>query len=213
MSDAQIVYHSNVVFFGGARKMPAWAEDRLRGYMDEAGVEALQISSGYRSPEDQARIMAQNVDQHGMASQRALYGANGNRVLDAYPNQAAMAAVIRSIGPEKVSRHMAEDAVVFDIAPSSISGSGFEDLKSVMKEAPQNQNWRQDPDTLYEIGELYYPPKDPALHVEFPNNSAGIQSDGSEEGGIGVGDVVAGGLIAVVGYKVGKALIARRRKR
>ena len=36
----------------------------------------------------------------------------GNQVLDAYPNQGAMVDVIRRIGPEKISRHMATDAPV-----------------------------------------------------------------------------------------------------
>ena len=205
---AQIVYHSNVKFAGGATKMPKWAEDRLSEYADDAGVDALQVSSGYRSPEDQARIMSDNVANHGMASQRALYGANGNRILDQYPNQTAMAAKVREIGPEKVSRHMATDAVVFDVAPSSMSSSGFESLKSRMKSAPQNAAWRQDPETIYEIGELFYPPKDPALHVEFPGNSSGVKVDDSS--GIGVGDVVVGGLILAVGYKVAQAILAGR---
>lgn len=216
MSEAQIVYRSGsnpVVFFGGESSMPTWAEDRLKGYMDAAGVESLQISSGYRSPEDQARIMSDNVRNHGIASQRALYGHNGNLILDEYPDQAAMAARIRSIGPDKVSKHMAEDAVVFDIAPSSIPGSGFEDLKSVMKAAPQNVNWRQDPDTIYEIGELLYPPKDPALHVEFPGNSAGVLADDSSDGsGLGVGDVVGGALLAFAGYKAVKYLKDKRKR-
>jgi hypothetical protein len=207
----QIVYRSNVVFLNG-QTMPRWAEDRLRGYMDEAGVPSLQISSGYRSPEDQARIMSDNVRGTSMAKQRALYSSLGNQVLDAYPDQAAMVAVIRRIGPEHISRHMAEDAITFDIAPSSMpggmNGTEAQALLSVLRAAPQNAKWRDDSEHIYEIGELYWPPKDPAIHVEFPNTSSGVSDDDSA--GLGVGDVVVAGLILAVGYKVAQTVLRRR---
>ena len=212
MSDPQIVYHSNVKFLDGF-ELPAWARDRLLGYMSDAGVDVLQISSGYRSPEDQARIMSDNVRSHGMASQRALYSSLGNQVLDAYPDQSAMVDVIRRIGPEHISRHMAEDAITFDIAPSSMPSDQSAALLARLRQAPQNSKWREDPDTIYEIGELYWPPKDPAYHVEFPGNSAGVLADGSSDGsGLGVGDVVGGVILVAAGYK-GIQYLRNRRKR
>ena len=208
---ALVVIRSGVKFSDGSNKMPAWAEDRLKGYLDAAGVESVLVSSAYRSPEDQARIMAENVAAHGMASQRALYGALGQQVLDAYPNQAAMAAVVRRIGPERISRHMATDAVTFDLAPSSlpggVGGAAYERLLRVLRAAPQNARWRDDTGTIYEVGELFWPPKDPAIHVEFPGNSRGVLAQGNTSG-IGVGDVVAGGLVLFVGLKIAKELLA-----
>ncbi len=100
MSDAQIVYRSGVKFFGGRSKMPAWAEDRLRGYMDDAGVPVLQISSGYRTPEDQARIMYDNIQAHGLSSQRALYGATS---LSCFPLPSPTGALVRASCHERTA--------------------------------------------------------------------------------------------------------------
>ncbi len=219
MSDAQIVYRSGVKFFGGRSKMPAWAEDRLRGYMDDAGVPVLQISSGYRTPEDQARIMYDNIQAHGLASQRALYGATPNRVLDVYESNsgspradviAAMADKIREIGPEKISRHMAEDAITFDISPSSMPSDQATSLLSRMRQVPNNPSWRSS-SSVPEIGELYWPPKDPAYHVEFPIASAPADAEtDTESGGLGIADVVIGGA-AVAGVVLAARKIMKRR--
>ena len=210
---ALVVIRSGVKFSDGSSKMPAWAEDRLKSYLDAAGVDSVLVSSAYRSPEDQARIMAENVAARGMASQRALYSSLGNQVLDAYPNQANMAAVIRRIGPQNISRHMAEDAVTFDLAPSSlpggVDGAAYNRLLRVLRAAPQNARWRQDMGTIYEVGELFWPPKDPAIHVEFPGNSRGVLTQGNTSG-IGIGDVVATGLVLFVGVKIAKELLGSK---
>ena len=207
---ALVVIRSGVKFADGSNKMPAWAEDRLKAYLDAAGVDSVLVSSAYRSPEDQARIMSENVAAHGLASQRALYSALGNQVLDAYPDRARMVDVIRRIGPEKISRHMATDAVTFDLAPSSLpggaGGSAYNKLLGVLRRAPQNARWREDPGTIYEVGELFWPPKDPAIHVEFPGNSRGVLAQGNTSG-IGIGDVVVAGLVLFVGAKIAKQVM------
>lgn len=209
---ALVVIRSGVKFSDGTNKMPRWAEDRLKTYLDAAGVDSILVSSAYRSPEDQARIMSENVVAHGMSSQRALYGATGNQVLDAYPNQTNMAAVIRRIGPERISRHMATDAITFDLAPSSlpggVGGAAYDRLLDVLRNAPQNNRWRNDTGTIYEIGELFWPPKDPAIHVEFPGNSMGVVAQGNTSG-LGIGDVVAGALAMFVGFKVYKTFMEK----
>ena len=207
---ALVVIRSGVKFADGSSKMPAWAEDRLKAYLDAAGVDSALISSAYRSPEDQARIMSENVAAHGMASQRALYSSLGNQILDAYPDRARMVDVIKRIGPDKISRHMATDAVTFDIAPSSlpggVDGSAYNRLLGVLRHAPQNAKWRNDPGTIYEVGELFWPPKDPAIHVEFPGNSRGVLAQGNTSG-IGIGDVVVAGLVLFVGAKIAKQVM------
>lgn len=204
---ALVVIRSGVKFSDGTSTMPKWAEDRLKTYLDAAGVDSVLVSSAYRSPEDQARIMSENVVAHGLSSQRALYGSTGNQVLDAYPDRAKMVDVIKRIGPERISRHMATDAVTFDLAPSSlpggVDGSAYNRLLKVLRAAPQNNRWRDDMGSIYEIGELYWPPKDPAIHVEFPGNSRGVLAQGNTSG-LGVGDVVVGALALFVGFKVVK---------
>jgi len=111
----------------------------LRDIMRTADVARLTITSTQRSPQDQARVMFDNIERDGVARQKALYKAAGQSVIDAYAAaksagksadeiKAAMLARILQIGPEKVSRHAADPKVlnVFDISPSSVAnGAAF----------------------------------------------------------------------------------------
>lgn len=226
MSDAQIVYKS------GVPHIAAWAEERLRGYMDDAGVTVLQINSTRREPEDQARAMLYNIQHYGKEAQLELYGATGDRIINVWDpnlsdaeNKANMADMIRQIGPEKVSRHMANDAQVFDVAPSSVDPSVRDAFLARLKSVNKNPNWRASPDEVWEMGELFWPPKDPAYHVEFPNNSAGMflpASSDDSSGGPGSGtdessavSAVAlgvGGLTLYGGWRMWQATRKRRRR-
>jgi hypothetical protein len=95
-----------------------------------SGNAGCLVTSVTRTPEEQARIMYENLRIHGVGSQRKLYLGPGNKVIDAFDVHApsagvvaAMAAAIRAVGPEKVSHHCGDPAVlnVLDIAPSSSS--------------------------------------------------------------------------------------------
>jgi hypothetical protein len=106
----------------------------LRDIMRAAGVPKLTITSTQRSPQDQARVMFDNIEREGVARQKRLYKPAGQSVIDAYVTakdagktpddiKAAMVARILEIGPEKVSRHAADPRVlnVFDISPASVA--------------------------------------------------------------------------------------------
>ena len=54
---------------------------RCLDIMNESNNSSIKINSTARSPEDQARIMSENVEGQGMKSQRALYGSRGQKSL------------------------------------------------------------------------------------------------------------------------------------
>lgn len=186
---------SEVIRYGAnAPKVPAWAEARLRKYMRAAGVTSVLVTSTFRSPQDQARIMLKAIQDYGMPYNRNLYGSIGDKVLDGYNsalpdgvNITTMAAIILSLGPKNVSRHCSTDTVVLDVAPSSIPGekrAGFLDGLQYGK-------------SVGEIRELIWPPKDVAFHIEFipgvPDHPI-IVRPGMNTGGIVAALLLVGGL-------------------
>jgi hypothetical protein len=95
---------------------------------------SIQISSAARTPYDQALVMYENCIKLGLASQYALYGRNGDKVLKIFERMrkerkrsseiiAGMYREIIRIGPSKVSKHCVNLEVmnVVDIPFSSIT--------------------------------------------------------------------------------------------
>ena len=58
--------------------------------MNETDNTSIQINSAGRTVEDQVRIMSEMVESRGMEAQKKLYGSNGDKVLDEYPDRQAM---------------------------------------------------------------------------------------------------------------------------
>src|SRR5436853_6480728 len=56
----------------------------LSDIMRAADVARLTITSTQRSPQDQARVMYDNIVRDGVAKQKALYKPAGQSVIDAY---------------------------------------------------------------------------------------------------------------------------------
>jgi hypothetical protein len=144
----------------------AQARKVIEDILQAAGLSSCLISSTARTPADQARAMYNNLEANGVASQKALYAAAGDMVIDVYSQakdagktpaqiQAAMAAKIIAIGPAKVSRHCADPKklVVVDIAPSSI------DKKPAFEKAVKADK---------RVKKFFFPPTDPAYHLEIP---------------------------------------------
>jgi hypothetical protein len=148
----------------GKEKTSEAAVAILELMLQQAGLLKATITSGVRTSADQARIMYDNIKQHGVPHQKALYGAGGDKVIDVYvDNQsspradviALMQAKIDEIGPSKVSKHCSNTHDVFDVAPSSITDKpAFEDAIKHAKE----QGW---------ISHYILPPGDPAYHIEI----------------------------------------------
>ena len=109
----------------------------VKQLVSSAGMNSATITSSLRSPEDQAAAMYTNCANNGAASQKALYGANGDAVIDVYiagVNKGLskstiisnMAAKIRALWPGLVSNHCVSPEQyskrnVIDIGYSSIS--------------------------------------------------------------------------------------------
>ena len=141
----------------------------LTEILAKAGLGSFQITSTSRTPADQARVMFNNIVSHGVAQQKGLYAAAGDKVIDVFVAQkkagrtsdqikAAMEKEIIKIGPGKVSRHCADPAVlnVVDIAPSSIANKqAFENaVETAMAKG--------------KVSKFILPPSDPAYHIEIP---------------------------------------------
>jgi hypothetical protein len=135
----------------------------LREILLTAGLRHAVVTSTTRTAADQARIMYENIEAHGVAHQKRLYANAGDLVIDVYAanKTKARAEVIElmrqkivAIGPSRVSKHCSNDRDVFDVAPSSIRDRpAFE--KAV----------RAHP----EVAKFLLPPDDPAYHLEVPH--------------------------------------------
>ncbi|HIA51847.1 MAG TPA: hypothetical protein EYN91_07120 [Candidatus Melainabacteria bacterium] len=149
-----------------AASVSTYSLDVLKSVLKTAGITSVIITSTQRTAKDQARVMYENLVKHGTASQRALYGSNGDKVVDLYAKltgkktptevKAEMEKLILSIGPEKVSKHCADPKKlnVLDIDPAAIAPRSQAFIKAVSNEK--------------KISRLLLPPNDPAYHVEIP---------------------------------------------
>ena len=141
-------------------------EDILRS----AHLRRATISSTSRSPNQQARVMFQNIEIQGVKAQKKLYGPFGDQVIDVYAASKAagktadqikadMEAKIVELGPTNVSHHASDPNIlnVFDVAPSSITDRpAFE--KAVRADA--------------RVKKFLLPPDDPGYHLEIPQPGA-----------------------------------------
>lgn len=144
----------------------------LQEMLSHAGLDSCLITSTSRTPADQARVMFNNLETKGVKSQRDLYAAAGDLVIDVYEAQKkagktatqiknAMEAKINAIGPEKVSRHCADPNKlnVVDVAPSSIGNKhAFENAVNVALNSGK-------------VSRFITPGSgDPAYHIEIPQS-------------------------------------------
>lgn len=140
----------------------------LADIMKKSGVSQVTITSTARTAYDQARIMYENIERHGVAQQKKLYGSHGDKVIDEYSLLkskgkskqdiiSGMSAMITSIGPTGVSRHAGNPNKlnVIDIAPSSIPLALRRKFESAV-----NSDSR--------VSKFITSPTDPAYHIEIP---------------------------------------------
>ena len=138
-------------------------EDILR----TAGLKRAVVSSTSRTPKDQARVMYNNLEVHGVKAQRELYAAAGDKVIDVYAESKAagktadgikqdMEEKINRLGPTRVSKHASDPKVlnVFDVAPSSIKN------RHAFEKAVKDDK---------RVSKFLTPAKsDPGYHIEVP---------------------------------------------
>jgi hypothetical protein len=153
------------------RRLPDLAAGVLLGIMDDAGVDEVLITSTVRSPVDQARVMFNNLEAHGVAAQKMLYKLPGQQVIDVYASmramghnatdtQAAMVQKILELGSQNISHHCVDPDVrsVFDVAPSSIPDLKRGSFVTAVSNCDQ-------------VDKFLQPPVDPAFHIEIPLGS------------------------------------------
>lgn len=128
---ATVVTPDQVTITNNGTGVTAEAITVLKEIVAAIGETSATITSGRRTPAEQAAAMYTNLENTGVDAQKALYGANGDKVIDVYvAGKAAtkdaetikqeMTAKINEIGPSKVSKHCSENSVI-DVAPSSIT--------------------------------------------------------------------------------------------
>jgi peptidoglycan hydrolase-like protein with peptidoglycan-binding domain len=114
---------------GNNAYVTAYALQLVRDLLDDAEIKSAMITSGYRRPSDQARIMYDNIVKTGVRAQLDLYGDNGDLVIQVYKaNQeksradviALLEKEIGRIGPGNVSKHMQPDHDTIDVSPISL---------------------------------------------------------------------------------------------
>lgn len=143
IADVRIHYGATA----NAGVVPAVMTDIIKDGLRAAGASVGNVSSTQRTVEDQARAMFNNLTNaahtvaQNVASQYALYGHGGDQVIDTFVAQTAgmdrativansaairqaMVDTMNRIGPQTVSRHVANpaDISVVDLGYSSFTG-------------------------------------------------------------------------------------------
>lgn len=115
--------------------IPTKAKNMLKEALQNAGLTKAKVTDGPRTERDQAKIMYSNTRKTNVASQKALYGNVGDKVIDVYDpkksemeNVDAMEKKIKELGASNVSKHCSSTVTAFDVAFSSITDKKkFED--------------------------------------------------------------------------------------
>ncbi len=151
----------------GSPIVSSGAVNVLKGILRAACISSATISSGWRDPANQARVMYDNLESRGVADQRALYGSYGDQVIDVYEAQkaagktpteikSAMEQKIIQVGPGHVSAHSDTAHNTFDVAPTSIPDAKKSAFVSAINAALSAGT----------IHKRILPPNDPAYHIE-----------------------------------------------
>jgi hypothetical protein len=147
--------------------LPGPAAKVLKAILRTAGLPRARVTSGSRTPAEQARVMYENCVANGVEFNLRLYGAAGDKVVGVFAaNQAKprdtviqlMLDKIVELGPANVSKHISVDFFVFDVAPSSIPAAKQPAFLAAINAHPA-------------VSKVIPPPADPAYHIEIPKNS------------------------------------------
>ena len=138
----------------------------LREILKAAGLSRATVTSGVRTPAEQARVMYENCLSKGPEFNLRLYAPPGQKVVQVFidnrskprdPVIGLMLAKINELGPETVSKHCSTTHFVFDVAPSSIPEAKRADFEAAIRAHGA-------------VSKLIPPPGDPAFHIEIPKN-------------------------------------------
>jgi hypothetical protein len=144
------------------------AEQVIRDIVAAADCAACTITSTLRLPADQARAMFNNLESVGVAKQRKLYGAPGNKVIDTY--------VASKAAGNTAAQIQADMKVTIDQDPYNVSHHCFDPAKLCVVDI--DPNTIANPDTFIaavqadkRVSIFFFPPNDPAFHLEMPVTS------------------------------------------
>lgn len=150
------------------KPLPPAAQTVLEEIMTSSNVDSCEVTSVQRSPDEQARVMLENLVGtcigQGLAAQLRLYKDPGQQVIQVWNvNQAKprdqvialMSDKIRQLGPENVSKHCSTTHWVWDVAPSSVEV----DKRAAFISAAIAHT---------KVTKFLQPPQDPAYHLEVP---------------------------------------------
>lgn len=146
-------------------EIPSQAMQILTEILIYAGLSQAIVTSGVRTPAEQARIMYENIKRRGVEYNYRLYGPIGDKVITVFEENSdkeradvitMMQTKIEEVGPGKVSKHCSSTHYVFDVAPSSIT-----DPISFAAAVYQHKA----------VSKFLQPPIDPAFHIEIPKYS------------------------------------------
>ena len=151
----------------------------LKDVLRAAGLTRATVTSGRRTPYDQARIMYELIERHGVGYAKNLYGRSGDQVIDVYAaakaaGQSAIAikgtmeAKVNQLGCHNVSHHCSDRFDVFDVAPSTISNEAA--FRRALDAAVSNGA----------IQSVLSPPEDPAFHIEIALTAPVAAPDNAE---------------------------------
>ncbi len=155
------------------RKVSRYSLDVLAELLRRSDNERCVITSTVRSPEEDARVLHDNLVEHGVDAMRRLYLPPGNLVIDVFVADVAksrldtvadMAVKIRAIGPYLVSHHCLDEAAqqklnVLDVGPAQLAHrDAF--IDACRREAPPLAS-----NGL--LARLLEPPHDPGIHLEI----------------------------------------------
>lgn len=157
-----------------ARKIHPEAARRLAIIGHDAGLDHLTLTSTYRTPEDQIRVMYNNLASRGPDYSYKLYGSAGDEVVTAYVDakaagggeqeiKAAMLRRIYEVGPGHVSRHLGIPGLVV----VDISSQGSRDASSRAQRWPVFEASLDKAKAVGWVSKWIGPPRDPAFHVEL----------------------------------------------
>jgi hypothetical protein len=159
---------ARIKYAGKIAAIPDFAAGALIEIMDWARVRDVIITSTTRTPKDQARIMFQNIEDHGVDMQLELYKEPGKRVVAVYQSLKGISGItddqikigmenkIIEVGSQNVSRHCANpwERSVFDVAPSSVPDENKPAFEAMVSGHPR-------------VIRFLKPPHDPAYHIEI----------------------------------------------
>ncbi|KKM90712.1 hypothetical protein LCGC14_1235880 [marine sediment metagenome] len=131
----------------------------LREILASAGLTAATVTSGSRTPAQQAKVMYEMCRANGPDYLDRLYRRPGREVVSVYRRHAdapepellrLMTQAIDRLGPANVSKHCSAEHIAFDVAPSSIA-----DADAFVRAAGAHP----------EVVQFIPPPADPGYHI------------------------------------------------